>query len=992
MNPRSVFSSPHPKRLSLVFPPPQRTLAQFVRAPHGDFARCKRNFHVTCALVNKGRRLSASDLEVRRIMGEGSYGQVFEGALTTNNGSERIVLKRVKPRVEGAAEMNEMEHLLNVYASKAAKNSVAEFIGYCNVGYEEASRNLTEGLWLIWRYEGSKTLSYYLKRRDCLSTIAADMEIPEDVVVPTVMKQIFENLQALHSAGLVHRDVKPLNIIYAERQRRFKLIDLGACADLRTGTNYVPDESILDPNYCPPEQYCLPTDAPHLAKMNGAVSIAFSPVLWSRHRPDRFDSYSAGLVLMQLAVPKLRTSSGLRVFNAAIKRHDYDLFKWRENERLPARETAILDANDGLGWKLAESLLRPRKVEVGDDGSVRFVEDKGARRLPIIGALRHPFLQQAVQPVAERASGGLLWGSSRTTTEPASSGGGVLDKALDIWHTTRDKLLDIEAKMVVQGEAIETQTTKVSKLRREVEAGKSRMEALEKERARLVAMEAQLQEQAKEFDTEASGAASLLHSIFGIKRSGTGSSSSQDKTGEVKEQQSGSSGKSAAKNGASDATAAAPLTGADRAPAQSLLGSLFGWKGSGTSEKPTSNAQPVVVEGKPTSTSLSTKGATESETSEVVPSGSAGESNLLADVAVNSLYTGLKFTGLALKVATGLAQVITKDAEKAFSANETTPQIKRVSRQASVAFMDMLRKLESPSITSTSKWADVAPRVADDERCIAVPEAARELMFETYVEAVAKLEKARTAKAEEAFKGLLLEAGVTAQTRWADLRAQLESQERFQAMPTEEARQRVFDGVVTQLLAEDGFRAMLEELDPPIRGNASWGGVRRRVWRDRRHEAVPEARRKQIFEEYRAVVQDFELYKASLASVDEEEETNDEPQPPGVKGMAIAAAAIEEDTGAQEAANAANLEALKEQQEHLRQEYARMRSKLLELEMEMKVKDALVETLDSDDYVNTKIQSVDEESAIIFRFTGQEKAVASPGKNGKTPAQNGKKQ
>jgi hypothetical protein len=78
-------------------------------------------------------------------------------------------------------------------------------------------------------------------------------------------------------------------------------------------------------------------------------------------------------------------------------------------------------------------------------------------------------------------------------------------------------------------------------------------------------------------------------------------------------------------------------------------------------------------------------------------------------------------------------------------------------------------------------------------------------------------------------QGLLLEAGVTAQTRWADLRAQLESQERFQAMPTEEARQRVFDGVVTQLLAEDGFRAMLEELDPPIRGNASWGGVRRRV-------------------------------------------------------------------------------------------------------------------------------------------------------------------
>ncbi len=60
--------------------------------------------------------------------------------------------------------------------------------------------------------------------------------------------------QALHAAGLVHRDVKPMNIIFAEDEERFKLIDLGACADLRSGTNYIPDESILDPTYCPPEQ------------------------------------------------------------------------------------------------------------------------------------------------------------------------------------------------------------------------------------------------------------------------------------------------------------------------------------------------------------------------------------------------------------------------------------------------------------------------------------------------------------------------------------------------------------------------------------------------------------------------------------------------------------------------------------------------------------------------------------------------------------------
>jgi serine/threonine protein kinase len=54
--------------------------------------------------------------------------------------------------------------------------------------------------------------------------------------------------------GIVHRDIKPANIVFDEGARRFRLIDLGAAACLRTGTNYKPAETILDPCYCPPEE------------------------------------------------------------------------------------------------------------------------------------------------------------------------------------------------------------------------------------------------------------------------------------------------------------------------------------------------------------------------------------------------------------------------------------------------------------------------------------------------------------------------------------------------------------------------------------------------------------------------------------------------------------------------------------------------------------------------------------------------------------------
>ena len=60
-------------------------------------------------------------------------------------------------------------------------------------------------------------------------------------------------------------------------------------------------------------QYVLPTDAPDLARKNAAMVVAIAPMLWVRHKPDRFDMYSLGLVMIQLAMPHLRTSGALQV-------------------------------------------------------------------------------------------------------------------------------------------------------------------------------------------------------------------------------------------------------------------------------------------------------------------------------------------------------------------------------------------------------------------------------------------------------------------------------------------------------------------------------------------------------------------------------------------------------------------------------------------------------------------------------------------------------
>lgn len=51
--------------------------------------------------------------------------------------------------VQGAEEMAQMEHLLNVYASRAAKGSIADFVGYIEVNEDEATTRLTQGIWLV---------------------------------------------------------------------------------------------------------------------------------------------------------------------------------------------------------------------------------------------------------------------------------------------------------------------------------------------------------------------------------------------------------------------------------------------------------------------------------------------------------------------------------------------------------------------------------------------------------------------------------------------------------------------------------------------------------------------------------------------------------------------------------------------------------------------------------------------------------------------------
>jgi len=453
------------------------------------------------ALTDLGRKIEYSKgvISVDRVIGEGSYGIVYQGNWQTPNGDiQDVVLKRVKYHVEDADQMAHFEHLFNAYLTKEAKGSIAEFIGYFNVDTQVDS-SIPTGKWLVWKYEGDKTLSYFLNRRDCDEALGLELDVSYKSVVATVIKQVLECVKKLHKVGIIHRDLKPSNIIFVDNKKKLKLIDLGACADLRQGTNYVPDESILDPLYCPPEDFVLPTTTPDISKQSYVVSMAMSPLLWSRHMPDRFDTYSIGVIMMQLAIPALRSDQGLRNFNMALKRARYDLARWRKTQRgISEAEFQILDEDDGAGFELASALLRERGSKSGILGSIR---RSRKARLSVNEALRHPFLAKAdMKPTAEETARYL----KRKSDMKSPSAGSGKKRGL-FW-----RLFDLEAKLNIKASNTERQTLKVKRLEEELKSGKGSEGELKEAKKTLKVMESGLNRLLTDFETAADDAKETL--------------------------------------------------------------------------------------------------------------------------------------------------------------------------------------------------------------------------------------------------------------------------------------------------------------------------------------------------------------------------------------------------------------------------------------------------------------------------------------------------
>ncbi|KAK6133812.1 hypothetical protein DH2020_032523 [Rehmannia glutinosa] len=350
------------------------------------------------------------DIVLGKKLGEGSFGVVYRASLAKKPSSRDgdLVLKK-------ATEYGAVEIWMNERVRRACANSCADFM----YGFLESSAKKGAEYWLIWKFEGEATLADLLQSKEFPYNVEAmilgeNQDLPkglerENRIIQTVMRQLLFALDGLHSTGIVHRDIKPQNIIFSEDSRTFKIIDLGAAADLRVGINYIPKEFLLDPRYAAPEQYIMSTQTP--SAPSAPVATALSPVLWQLNLPDRFDIYSAGLIFLQMAFPGLRSDSALIQFNRQLKRCDYDLIEWRKTVESRAspdlrRGFELLDLDGGVGWELLKSMVRYKarqRISAKTALAHPYFDKEGLLALSFMQSLRLQLFRATQQDYSEAA-------------------------------------------------------------------------------------------------------------------------------------------------------------------------------------------------------------------------------------------------------------------------------------------------------------------------------------------------------------------------------------------------------------------------------------------------------------------------------------------------------------------------------------------------------------------------------------------------------------
>jgi len=180
--------------------------------------------------------------KVIKDIGKGGFGETYLAEDTKRPGNPYCVVKQLKPTRTDEKFLQLARRFFNTEAEtleKVGRNDrIPQLLAHFEVNKE---------FYLVQEYIKGHSLS---------DELTPGKKLSEPYVI-ALLKDVSEVLQFIHSYGVIHRDIKPGNIMRREGDGRLVLIDFGAVKQLETQISEMSESNTVaigTSGYAPPEQ------------------------------------------------------------------------------------------------------------------------------------------------------------------------------------------------------------------------------------------------------------------------------------------------------------------------------------------------------------------------------------------------------------------------------------------------------------------------------------------------------------------------------------------------------------------------------------------------------------------------------------------------------------------------------------------------------------------------------------------------------------------
>ncbi|MGB6299208.1 MAG: serine/threonine-protein kinase [Rivularia sp. (in: cyanobacteria)] len=187
-------------------------------------------------LWKPGQELQNGKFTIQKVLGGGGFGITYSAIDTNTNNI--VAIKTLNPIYEskGNFEQQQVKFVQEAFRLKGCSHSHIVKV------FEVIKKN---GLWgMVMEYIQGEDLAVYINKHGKLSEVEALKYI----------NQVGTALEYIHQQGMLHRDVKPNNIVLRQNQQEAVLIDFGLAREFDLDKTGSMTNSMTE-GYAPIEQY-----------------------------------------------------------------------------------------------------------------------------------------------------------------------------------------------------------------------------------------------------------------------------------------------------------------------------------------------------------------------------------------------------------------------------------------------------------------------------------------------------------------------------------------------------------------------------------------------------------------------------------------------------------------------------------------------------------------------------------------------------------------